>query len=169
MPAMRLLFFMLLIFIIFLSVESRGRGGRGGGWGWGRGGGSWFSSGRSRGSRSTSSSTRSSSWSPPKTKSFTALKPIIKRVGTSRSETKYGTKFTEETKKLMTKRIANKKKLFGLGVGAAFIGGAGFGFGAGLASYSIYHRYHYLQMLLRAGGYGDDSWDEDYYSKYYEK
>ena len=90
------------------------------------------------------------------------------RVSASRSQTKYGTEFKEETKRVMTKRIANKKKLFGLGVGAAFIGGAGFGFGSGLASYSIYHRYHHLKRSLHAKGY-DESWDDDYYSSYYEK
>ena len=169
---------MLLFYIIILSVEARGgrgggRGGRDGGWLWGRR--SWFSSGRSGGSRSSSSSTPStkvkvvSSWSPPKTKSFTDLKPIIERVSKTRTQTRYGTEFKEKTTKLMTKRIANKKKLFGLGVGAAFIGGAGFGFGSGLASYSIYHRYHYLQGILQAKGYNEEYWDEDYYSKYYEK
>jgi len=60
------------------------------------------------------------------------------------------------------------RKLFGLGVGAAFIGGAGFGFGAGLASYSIYHRYHHFRRMVHDNGY-DDDWDEDYYSSYYEK
>ena len=66
----------------------------------------------------------------------------------------------------MTKRIP--RKLFGLGVGAAFIGGAGFGFGAGLASYSIYHRYHQLRWMLHHNGY-EVEWDTDYYNEYYEK
>ena len=91
-------------------------------------------------------------------------------MSTTRSKTKYGTEFGEDTKKVMTRRIKNKKKLFGLGVGAAFIGGAGFGFGSGLAAYSIYHRYHYLKMLLHNRGFDDgESWEEGYYSKYYEK
>merc|ERR1711936_67145 len=67
---------------------------------------------------------------------------------------------------MMTKRMS--KKLFGMGVGAAFIGGAGFGFGAGLASYSIYHRYHHYRQMLHNNGHLDD-WDENYYSSNYEK
>lgn len=88
------------------------------------------------------------------------------RIRSSSTETSYGTVFKEETKRLMTRRI--KRKLFGLGVGAAFIGGAGFGFGAGLTSYSIYHRYHHFRRMVHDNGYADD-WDEDYYSTYYEK
>ena len=66
----------------------------------------------------------------------------------------------------MTNRIP--RKLFGLGVGASFIGGAGFGFGAGLTSYSVYHRYHHFRRMLHDNGYIDD-WDEDYYSSYYAR
>ena len=69
-------------------------------------------------------------------------------------------------KKYFSKKIPSK--LFGIGVGPAFIGGAGFSFGAGLVSYSIYHRYQYLQQLLHANGYLD-KWDEAYYSVIYEK
>jgi len=88
------------------------------------------------------------------------------RIRSSSADTSYGTVFKEETKRLMTRRL--KRKLFGLGVGVAFIGGAGFGFGAGLTSYSIYHRYHHFRRMVHENGYEDD-WDEDYYSTYYEK
>ena len=88
------------------------------------------------------------------------------RIRLSNEETSYGTVFKSETQRLMTNKIS--KKLFGLGVGVAFIGGAGFGFGAGLASYSIYHRYHYFRSMLHDNGYITD-WDEDYYSSYYEQ
>jgi len=88
------------------------------------------------------------------------------RIRLSNEETSYGTVFKSETQRLMTNKIP--KKLFGLGVGVAFIGGAGFGFGAGLASYSIYHRYHYFRSMLHDNGYITD-WDEDYYSSYYEQ
>ena len=81
-------------------------------------------------------------------------------------ETKYGTKFSQETKQIMKKRMS--KKLFGLGIGAAFIGGAGFGFGAGLASYSIYHRYQHFRNLMHMKGYLEE-WDTDYYRDYYEQ
>jgi len=66
----------------------------------------------------------------------------------------------------MKKRMS--KKLFGLGIGAAFIGGAGFGFGAGLASYSIYHRYQHFRNLMHMKGYLEE-WDTDYYRDYYEQ
>ena len=85
---------------------------------------------------------------------------------TSIQETGFATSFNEETKEFMTKQIP--KKLFGLGVGSAFIGAAEFGFGAGLASYSIYHRYTFFRKLMYDKGY-DVDWDDDYYSSYYEK
>ena len=66
----------------------------------------------------------------------------------------------------MAKRMS--RKLFGIGVGAAFIGGAGFGFGAGLTTYSIYHRYHHMRSMLNKNGY-DVQWDSDYYKQYYEQ
>ena len=88
------------------------------------------------------------------------------RIRDSYEETNYGTVFKSETQRLMTNRIS--KKLFGLGVGVAFIGGAGYGFGAGLVSYSIYHRYHHFRKMLHMNGYIDD-WDDDYYNSYYEK
>jgi len=60
------------------------------------------------------------------------------------------------------------KKLFGLGVtGAAFLGGAGFGFGVGLLSYSILHRYFFIRNALFEKGLRTEDWDEDYYKQFY--
>ena len=109
---------------------------------------------------------RPTPWNPIGTKSFTALPHFIKRFRFTSSETRFGTKFNDEMKKYFSKKIPSK--LFGIGVGPAFIGGAGFSFGAGLVSYSIYHRYQYLRELLHANGYLD-KWDEAYYSVIYEK
>ena len=105
-------------------------------------------------------------WEPDKTKSFTVLPHFIKRIRFSTSETFFGTKFNNEMKKLFSKKIPTK--LFGLGVGPAFVGGAGFSFGAGLVSYSVYHRYTHFRKLLHDNGYLD-KWDEGYYSDLYEQ
>ena len=68
----------------------------------------------------------------------------------------------------MTGKIPTK--VFGLGVGRSTIGGSGYGYGAGLTQYSVYHRYHRYRSHLRHRGYiDDDDWDEDYYTTYYEK
>merc|ERR1711892_703775 len=156
MTTFKILLVILLCYVIVMSVEGRG-GGRGGGGrsGGSRGGGSFFSSSRSSSSRSSSSSSsyrssssslystsrsssvRSSSyysssrpWYAPKTRKSKVYRPIRTRISSSSSDTSYGTVFKSETQRLMTRRIS--RKLFGLGVGVAFIGGAGFGFRAGL-------------------------------------
>lgn len=69
----------------------------------------------------------------------------------------------------MKKRLG--KKLLGIGVpGFAFLGGAGFGFGVGLLSYSIYHRYQYIALQMVQRGFWDESkWNPEYYRTYYEK
>ena len=57
---------------------------------------------------------------------------------------------------------------FGKGVtGAAFLGGAGFGFGVGLLSYSILHRYFFIRNALFEKGLRTEDWDEDYYMQFY--
>ena len=64
-----------------------------------------------------------------------------------------------------------QKKLFGIGViGPAFLGGAGFGFGAGLLSYSIYHRYHYMRSIMYERMWiAEEDWDSVYYDHFYQK
>ena len=62
-----------------------------------------------------------------------------------------------------------QKKLFGIGVmGPAFLGGAGFGFGAGLLSYSILHRYLYMRRIMFERKWIED-WDKQYYDNFYER
>ena len=56
---------------------------------------------------------------------------------------------------MMRQRIP--KKLFGLGVGPAFLGGAGFG--AGILSYSILHRYFFVKNLMYKDNRQLDNWD----------
>merc|ERR1719474_111905 len=136
-----------------------------------------YSSSSSSSSSSRSSSARSppstyyssySAWSVPKTRKYKVIKPILTRVKASNVETNYATKFSSSTKSRMTGKIPTK--VFGLGVGRSTIGGSGYGYGAGLAQYSVYHRYHRYRYLLYTRGYiDDDDWDEDYYSTYYEK
>jgi len=176
-----------LLLVVVLIFAVNGRGGRGGGGrSGGRGGYSWRRSSGSRSSsysRGYSSSSRSTSynlarksfyadrssstrWQAPRLGSYSALNQIISRIRFTIKKTKYGTKFSEEAKWNMKRRMS--RKLFGLGVGPAFIGGAGFGFGAGLASYSIYHRYNYFRYLMHKKGYIDD-WDSDYDKEYYDK
>ena len=60
--------------------------------------------------------------------------------------------------------------MFGLGVGPGFVGGAGFGHAATLASYSVYHRYLYFMEMVFYTEYKDKSaWDEEYHPKYYKR
>ena len=107
-----------------------------------------------------------SSWSVPEARSFTVLPEFMKRIRLSTAETRYGTTFNEEMKSFKTKRIP--KKLFGLGVGPAFISSAGYSFGAGLVCYSVYHRYHHFRHLLHESGHLDQ-WNGPYFSAYYHK
>lgn len=68
----------------------------------------------------------------------------------------------------MDKRLA--KKMFGIGVGPAFIGGAGFGLGAGLLTYSIYHRYQFIRhQMFKNGFLTTDQWDQVYYNNIYRR
>ena len=68
---------------------------------------------------------------------------------------------------MMKQRIS--KKLFGLGVGPAFLVGAGFGYGAGILSYSILHRYFYVKNLMYQEKFQNENWDPQYYEEYYSK
>ena len=87
----------------------------------------------------------------------------------------------------MRKRLG--KKLFGLGKvsyltlfldlnnnepflgvrGPTFLGGAGFGFAAGLLSYSIIHRYFYLVNFMYEEGIWTKGWDSNFYRTYYKR
>ena len=67
----------------------------------------------------------------------------------------------------MKQRIS--KKLFGLGVGPAFLGGAGFGFGAGILSYSILHRYFYVKNLMYEENIDSEDWDPKFYKNFYKR
>eukprot|EP00092_Neocalanus_flemingeri_P065792 GFUD01080070.1.p1 GENE.GFUD01080070.1~~GFUD01080070.1.p1 ORF type:complete len:626 (+),score=105.07 GFUD01080070.1:130-1878(+) len=89
--------------------------------------------------------------------SFLSLRRTIRN---SNRNTDYGTKKYQYSK--------GSEKLLGLGVGAGFIGGAGYGYAASLVTYSIFHRYLYLQKMLHNNGY-NSSWDEQYHTNYYDK
>jgi len=87
--------------------------------------------------------------------------------------TKHGTVFPSSTVQKY-KNIGYSKKTLGLGVGAAFIGGAAIGYGSSVASYSILHRYQEYRRLKwqihkeREWFWDEDEdWDEDYYENYY--
>ena len=85
----------------------------------------------------------------------------------TQTDTGFGTGFTDEARKAMKGRL--QKKLFGIGVmGPAFLGGAGFGFGAGLLSYSILHRYFYMRKIMFERKWIED-WDKQYYDNFYER
>ena len=63
--------------------------------------------------------------------------------------------------------IRGNKKL-GMGMVAGFVGGMGYGYPATLATYSIYHRYMWLQKTLHDGGY-ESGWDDRYHEQNYER
>ena len=85
----------------------------------------------------------------------------------TQTDTGFGTGFTDEARKAMKGRL--QKKLFGIGVmGPAFLGGAGFGFGAGLLSYSILHRYFYMRRIMFERKW-IENWDKQYYDNFYER
>ena len=86
----------------------------------------------------------------------------------SQRSTLYGTDFSRESMEQLNKRMS--KKLFGIGVGPAFIGGAGFGYGAGLLTYSIYHRYIFIRSLMYNKDYiSKEEYDPFYYDTYYKR
>ena len=62
----------------------------------------------------------------------------------------------------------SKDKKLGLGVGPGFVGGMGYNYAATLATYSLYHRYLWLQRALHDAGY-ESRWDEEYHHQYYER
>ena len=119
-----------------------------------RGRGGWFSaSGRQ--------STMSGRSSYPRVYSHASYSRLRKDIQKESKKTNFGTKFSSQ-------KVSVSKKLFGLGVGAGFIGGSGYGYGATLASYTVYHRYVFLMTMLHRNGYRS-TWDQDYHNHYYEK
>ena len=89
-------------------------------------------------------------------------------VYSSQRDTLYSTQFNNFMQDRMDEKL--KKKLFGIGVGPAFLGGAGFGYGAGLLTYSIYHRYNYIRNMMFHKGYlTTDQWDQSYYNNFYKR
>ena len=118
-----------------------------------RGQGGWFSSSGGKSARSGRSY--------PRVYSHASYSRLRKDIQKESKKTNFGTKFASQT-------VPTSKKLFGLGVGAGFIGGTGYGYGATLASYTIYHRYIFLMAMLHRNGYRS-SWDQDYHNQYYEK
>ena len=87
----------------------------------------------------------------------------------TQAETRFGTEFSDEAKRMMKGRL--QKKLFGIGViGPAFLGGASFGFGAGLLSYSIFHRYFYMRKIMYERKWiSEEDWDNQYYDNLYKR
>ena len=87
----------------------------------------------------------------------------------TQADTRFGTDFSDEAKSIMKGRL--QKKLFGIGVmGPAFLGGAGFGFGAGLLSYSIFHRYFFMRKIMYERKWiSEADWDNQYYDNLYKR
>ena len=87
----------------------------------------------------------------------------------SQRDTVFGTSFSDEARRTMKGRL--QKKLFGIGViGPAFLGGAGFGFGAGLLSYSILHRYYFMRRIMYERKWiAEEDWESQYYDNFYVK
>ena len=151
-------------FRIRFSSRSFGRtGGRSGG---ARSGGRSSSSARPRGkggwfsSSGTQASSRSGS-SYPRVYSHKSYSQTRRDINKEREKTNFGTKFGY-------KKVPTSKKMFGLGVGAGFLGGSGYGYGASLASYTIYHRYIFLMAMLHSNGYRS-RWNTGYHTQYYER
>ena len=74
--------------------------------------------------------------------SFSALKPILQRAKSNRRSTWSGTKFPQHNRDELNASLKKgySKKQLGIGASAGFIGGSTYGYGSGLASYSVYHR-----------------------------
>ena len=106
----------------------------------------FISSGSSRMSRrgwGILSSSGGARWVAPasaRTSSFSSLKPILQRVKSNKQSTWSGTKFRDASSLDTSLRKGYSKKQLGIGASAGFIGGASYGYGSGLASYSVYHR-----------------------------
>jgi len=66
--------------------------------------------------------------------------------------TSWGTSFPSGVGKYKSKGIS--KKALGLGIGAGFLGGAALGVAGGMATASVYQRYHEYQRMMYMGGYG---------------
>ena len=139
------------------------------------------------------SSSGGARWVAPasaRTSSFSSLKPILQRVKSNRQSTWSGTKFNQASSLDTSLRKGYSKKQLGIGASAGFIGGASYGYGSGLASYSVYHRqkldsikplcpllwidlsrYQRYRWYRRNHlFYGDDDyWDDDNYSTYYQR
>lgn len=104
--------------------------------------------------------------------SFSALKPILQRAKSNRRSTWSGTKFPQHNRDELNASLKKgySKKQLGIGAGAGFIGGSTHGYGSGLASYSVYHRYQrYRWYRRRRFYYMDDDFDDDYYTTYYQR
>lgn len=74
--------------------------------------------------------------------SFSALKPILQRAKSNRRSTWSGTKFPRHNRDELNASLKKgySKKQLGIGASSGFIGGSTYGYGSGLASYSVYHR-----------------------------
>jgi len=104
--------------------------------------------------------------------SFSALKPILQRAKSNRRSTWSGTKFPRHNRDELNASLKKgySKKQLGIGASSGFIGGSTYGYGSGLASYSVYHRYQrYRWYRRRRFDYMDDDFDDDYYTTYYQR
>ena len=139
------------------------------------------------------SSSGGSRWVAPasaRTSSFSSLKPILQRVKSNKQSTWSGTKFNGASSLDTSLRKSYSKKQLGIGASAGFIGGASYGYGSGLASYSVYHRQKFYNFYLLGPSWlnnfcryqryrwyrrhhffyrDDDYWDDDHYSTYYQR
>jgi len=135
-----------------------------------RGGGTISSSRRRWGLLSSSGGARWVAPSSARSASFSSLKPILQRVKSNKRTTWSGTKFKQASDLDTSLQKGYSRKQLGIGASAGFIGGASYGYGSGMASYSVYHRYQRYRWYRRHRFYhADDDWDDDYYSTYYQR
>jgi len=80
--------------------------------------------------------------------------------------TSWGTSFPSGVGKYKSGGIS--KKALGLGIGAGFLGGAALGVAGGMATASVYQRYHEYQRMMYMGGYGG-GYNQGFGNNYYNR
>ena len=90
------------------------------------------------------------SWTPPlstRKSSFTSMAPLLEHARREGKATSYGTEFVRGVEGARSSSSSGKSQLVGLGAGPVFLGGSLMSFGAGLAAFSVHHRYQRYSQL----------------------
>ena len=90
------------------------------------------------------------SWTPPlstRKSSFTSMAPLLEHARREGKATSYGTEFVRGVEGARSSSSSGKSQLVGLGAGPVFLGGSLMSFGAGLAAFSVHHRYQRYTQL----------------------